>query len=95
MARVRLSRIAVEDLDALITSHGLPADTRDRVARSLRSLETFPLLGRELEGAWQGMRFLIGPWPWMLIVYVHDPEADSVTVVSIHDGRASTAASGG
>lgn len=94
MAAVRLSRFAVEDLDALIASHGLPADTRARVARSLRSLESFPLLGRELEGAWSGMRFLIGPWPWMLIVYVHDPSSDSVTVVSIHDGRTSTAASG-
>ncbi len=95
MAEVRLSRHAVEDLDALIASHGLPADTRTRFARSLRALEQFPLIGRELEGAWKGMRFLIGPWPWMLIVYVNDPGAGLVTVVSIHDGRTSTAAPGG
>lgn len=94
MATVRLSRLAVDDLDGLIASHGLPDDTRSRVARSLRPLEQFPLIGRELEGAWQGMRFLVGPWPWMLIVHVHDTEADLVTVVSIHDGRTSTAASG-
>jgi plasmid stabilization system protein ParE len=92
LARVRLSRHAVEDLDRLIASHGLPADTRTRVARSLRPLEQFPLLGRELEGAWKGMRFLIGPWSWMVIVYVHDADADSVTVVAIHDGRTSSSA---
>jgi plasmid stabilization system protein ParE len=92
LARVRLSRLAVEDLDALITSHGLPDDTKARVARSLRSLEQFPLIGRELEGAWEGMRFLIGPWPWMVIVYVHDDEMDSVTIVAVHDGRTSSAA---
>ena len=49
MAEVRLSRHAVEDLDALIASHGLPADTRTRFARSLRALEQFPLIGRELD----------------------------------------------
>lgn len=38
------------------------------------------------------MRFLIGPWPWMLIVYAHAEEAETVTVLSIHDGRTSTAA---
>jgi plasmid stabilization system protein ParE len=93
LARIRLSRLAVEDLDALIASHGLPDDTRERVARSLRALEQFPLIGRELEGAWEGMRFLIGPWPWMVIVYVHDAGMDSVTIVAVHDGRTSSAAS--
>jgi plasmid stabilization system protein ParE len=92
LARIRLSRLAVEDLDALIASHGLPTDTRERVARSLRSLEQFPLIGRELEGTWSGMRFLIGPWPWMLIVYAYEEAADMVTVLAIHDGRMSTAA---
>lgn len=95
MADVRLSRLAVEDLDALIVSHGLPADTRPRIARSLRPLESFPLLGGELEGHWQGMRFLIGPWPWMLIVYAYAEDPDVVTVLSIHDGRMSTSATAG
>lgn len=92
LAQVRLSRLAVEDLDGLIVSHGLPADTRARVVRSLRPLAQFPLIGRELEDAWRGFRFLIGPWPWMVIVYVHDHEVGSVTVVAVHDGRTSTAA---
>lgn len=95
MAEVRLSRLAVEDLGALIVSHGLPDDTRARVAASLRPLEPFPLIGRELEGAWQGMRFLIGSWPWMLVIYAYEESAEIVTVLSIHDGRTSTAATAG
>lgn len=92
MADVRLSELAVEDLDNLVVSHGLPDDTRSRVARSLRALERFPLIGRGLEGRWSGTRLLIGPWPWMLIVYSYAEESDLVTVLSIHDARMSTAA---
>ncbi len=92
MAEVRVSVLAVEDLEGLISSHGLPADTRERVARSLRALEEFPLIGRELDGRWAGTRFLIGPWPWMLIVYAYAEGGDVATVLSIHDGRASSSA---
>ena len=70
MARVELSIAAVEDLDALVRTHSLPPDTRDRVRRSLRPLQQFPGLGRELSGRWEGFRLLLGPWRWMLIVYV-------------------------
>lgn len=92
MARVQLSRVAADDLDRLVESHGLPADTRPRVARSLRALEDFPRIGRELEGQWRGFRFIGGPWPWMLIVYEYAAADELATVVAIHDARASTAA---
>jgi hypothetical protein len=59
------------------------------VARSLRTLERFPLLGPELAGRWQGHRFLLGPWRWMVMVYVHLPDEDRVVVESIQDARAS------
>jgi hypothetical protein len=39
VASVELAEYAVEDLEALIRTHSLPADTRQRVARSLRALE--------------------------------------------------------
>lgn len=84
--------MAVADLDRLIDSYGLPPDTRSRLVRSLRALETFPRIGRELEGEWQGFHFIIGPWPWMLVVYEYLTTQDVVTVVAIHDGRASAAA---
>jgi plasmid stabilization system protein ParE len=89
MATVELALAAVEDLDALVRTHSLPADTRARVARSLRSLERFPLLGPELTGRLSGHRFLLGPWRWMVMVYLHLADEDRVVVVSIQDARAS------
>jgi plasmid stabilization system protein ParE len=91
LAEVRLSAIAIEDLDRMILSHSLPADTRDRVRRSLRSLEQFPLIGRQLEGRWHPMRLILGPWRWMLIVYLYEESADLVFVLTIQDARSSTA----
>ena len=91
MARVRLSAIAVEDLDRLIVTHSLPVDTRARVKRSLRSLERFPRLGRELDGRWRDLRFILGPWRWLLILYAYDERDDAVLVVGFHDARSATA----
>jgi plasmid stabilization system protein ParE len=94
VARVELARAAVEDLDALIRSHSLPPDTRARVARSLRALERFPLMGPALTGRWDGFRFVLGPWRWLLLVYVYVETEDRVVVVTIQDGRSSSAATG-
>jgi hypothetical protein len=91
VTRVELAAAAVEDLDALILTHSLPADTRARVARSLRTLERFPLMGPALSGRWEGFRFLLGPWRWLLLVYVLIEAEDRVVVVTIQDGRSSSA----
>jgi hypothetical protein len=90
--RVELATTAAADLDGLIRTHSLPADTRKRVARSLRPLERFPLLGAELAGRWQGYRFLLGPWRWLLLVYVFFEDEQRVVVVTIQDARSSRAA---
>ena len=92
MARVEVALAAVEDLDALIRTHSLPADTRARVAKSLRALGEFPLLGPALAGRWEGFRFVLGPWRWMLLVYVVIEPEDRVVIVTVQDARASTAA---
>jgi hypothetical protein len=92
MASVELARAAVEDLDALIRTHSLPPDTRHRVARSLRPLERFPLMGPALSGRWEGFRFLLGPWRWLLLVYVYLEAEDRVVVVTIQDARSATSA---
>lgn len=92
MATVELARAAVEDLDALIASHSLPADTRARVRSALAPLAAFPRLGPELSGRWTGLRFVLGPWRWLLLVYEFDEAADRVVVVTIQDGRGSRAA---
>jgi plasmid stabilization system protein ParE len=92
VARVELAVAAVEDLDSLIRTHTLPADTRVRVARSLRSLAQFPNIGPALSGRWEGFRFIVGPWRWLILVYVFMEAEDRVVVVTIQDARSSTAA---
>jgi hypothetical protein len=90
VARVELSAAALEDLHDLIATHALPANTPARVARSLRPLERFPEMGVALGGRWSGMRFLLGPWRWMLLVYVVLDEGARVVVVTIQDARAAS-----
>jgi plasmid stabilization system protein ParE len=92
MARVIVSPAAADALTRLILTHSLPTDTKERVRRSLAPLGEFPRLGRELEGdAYSGLRFLLGPWRWLVIVYAHEAGADEVWILSIEDARASTA----
>lgn len=95
MTEVRLSAVAVADLDRLILTHSLPSDTRARVKYSLRTLERFPRMGRELEGRWAPFRFILGPWRWLLIVYFYDEQEDLVLVVTMQDARSSLAATAG
>ena len=79
----------------MIRTHSLPASTSERVRASLAPLATFPRLGAQLEGRWERFRFVLGPWPWMLLVYVWDEVTDVVAVVTIQDARsAGTATSG-
>jgi len=92
MAEVVLTQTARADLEGLIRTHSLPADTRDRVARSLQPLARFPLLGASLTGRWSRFRFVLGPWRWMLIVYTYDEEAARVAILTIQDARSSLAA---
>ena len=89
MARVQLSVTAVGALERLILTHSLPADTKARVAACLAPLERFPKLGAEMPGRWSGFRFLLGPWRWMILVYVFLDDDDTVVVVTIEDGRSS------
>lgn len=95
MADVQLARAAVEDLERLVAVLSLPTDTRERVRRSLAPLAEFPRLGPELTGRWSGMRFLLGPWRWMLLVYEYDEATDRVVVLTIQDARSSAAATSG
>jgi plasmid stabilization system protein ParE len=93
VARVELSAAAVEDLDALIRSHSLPSDTKVRLRRSSAPLTRFPLIGAALHGRWSGFRFILGPWRWMILVYVYLEAEDHVVIVTIQDGCSSRFAS--
>ncbi len=78
----------------MIVTHSLPADTKARIKRSLRVLERFPHIGRQLDRRWYPMRFILGPWRWMLIIYDdYDEASDLVIVLTIQDARSSTTAS--
>jgi plasmid stabilization system protein ParE len=94
VARVELARAAVEDLDRLIAALTLPVDTRMRVRASLDPLARFPRLGPELSGRWRGLRFILGPWRWMLIVYEYRQAEDRVVILTIQDARSSSAVMG-
>ena len=91
MATVVVTPTAAQDLERLIRTHSLPPDTVARFRRSLAPLARFPLIGASLPGRWAGYRFVLGPWRWMLVVYVDDEAADRVAVVTVQDGRSSRA----
>ena len=61
----------------------------------MQPLATFPLLGPALLGRWQRFRSILGPWPWMLIVYHFDESEDLVIVVTIQDAWLGTASRSG
>jgi hypothetical protein len=87
VARVELAAAAAEDLDRLILTHSLPANTKARLQRTMRPLERLPLLGAELGGRWGSFRFVLGPWRWMVVVCAYLEDEDRVIVVTIQDGR--------
>jgi plasmid stabilization system protein ParE len=91
MALVLVSPRANSDLNELIATHNLPANTRERVKARLRRLADFPQTGQKLSGNWEGFRYTLGPWRWMLIVFLFDEEADEVIVATIQDSRSARA----
>jgi hypothetical protein len=95
LARVELSDRAVQNLTRLMQTHSLPTDTPRRLQRSLRPLRRFPLAGAPLDGRWEGFRFVLGPWRWMVIIYAYFEDEDRVIVATIVDGRAAPSSASG
>ena len=93
MTQLEWSEAALLGLDRLRLTHTLPADTRERIEASAAPLARFPRLGPELRVLPDGgeLRFLIGPWPWLVVVYLFLEAEDRVVIVSTEDGRAATA----
>jgi plasmid stabilization system protein ParE len=92
VAQVIITPQARRDVDEAVVALSLPIDTWSRVARSLRVLETFPLAGAELCDRWAPTRFVLGPWPWVLLLYSYEESSDRVFVVAMHDARSATSA---
>src|SRR5262245_45858866 len=91
MASIEVTRLAREDLAQLIETRELPADTRERVRRSLLALEEFPRAGRALAGVWRSCRALVGPWGWLIVVYRYEEADDRGVVIAFHVARTSDA----
>jgi plasmid stabilization system protein ParE len=93
MAKLEWSERALLDLDRLRLTHTLPPDTRERIEACAAPLARFPRLGPELRVLPDGgeLRFLIGPWRWLVIVYLYAEAEDRVVIVATEDGRAATA----
>jgi plasmid stabilization system protein ParE len=87
VASVVIGPAAVADLAGIVRTHSLPDDTPERVARAFLRLQDFPEIGQRLTGRWEGTRYVVGPWPWLLVVYEHDRERDRVDVLTIQDAR--------
>jgi hypothetical protein len=92
MARVVVTKAAARSLAELIDTHSLPDDTPARIRRSLRPLERFPRLGPILEPGTPELRFLLGPWRWLVLVYTSRVDDDLVAVLAFEDGRSARAA---
>lgn len=92
MPAIEVTRLAHDQLRELIKTRQLPADTRDRVSRTLLTLEEFPRAGKQLSGVWRDCRALIGPWGWMIVVYTYIEAEDRVVVIAFHDARTPDAA---
>lgn len=91
MAHVIVSARAREDLVRLRFTHRLPLNTWARVLRSVDHLTFAPLAGRAMSGDLEGFRSVLGPWPWMVIVYRYWEEIDAVAILRVYDGRSEEA----
>ncbi len=87
MATVVVTPTARRNLDSLIETLSLPPSTVDRLKACLEPLRRFPRLGAPLEGRWAGIRFVLGPWRWLIVVYRYDEVTDRVDIVTIRDAR--------
>jgi mRNA-degrading endonuclease RelE of RelBE toxin-antitoxin system len=92
MPTIEVTRQARDELRKLIGTRRLPTDTRERVVRTLLTLEEFPRAGKQLSGVWRDCRALFGPWGWLIVVYMYFEDEDRVVVIAFHDARTSDAA---
>jgi hypothetical protein len=92
MPAIEVTRQAGDALRGLLETRQLPVDTRERVSRSLLTLEEFPRAGKQLSGVWRDCRALIGPWGWLIVAYMYGEADDRVVVIAFHDARTSAAA---
>jgi hypothetical protein len=57
---------------------------------TVEQLRSDPL--RWLSGVWRDCRAVIGPWGWLIVVYVYLENDDRAVVIAFHDARTSKSA---
>jgi len=89
LTRLVVTDDAAKDLRRLVEGQNLPASTHRRFRDRLAALQQFPEMGAPLGGRFAGRRFVLGPWPWMIVVYRYHPERNLVSILTVVDGRSS------
>jgi len=89
VAQIIVTPRAGQDVKEAISAFGLPDDTWTQISRSLKPLEGSPLSGSALKDA-APARFVLGPWSWMMLVYIYEESSDEVYVVAVLDARSAT-----
>lgn len=92
MASVIVTPTAQRNLDALIATHSLPESTRERFRQSLEQLRVFPLVGVLLPSRQPELRFILGRWRWMIVIYPYYEDNDQVRIVSVQGARSARSA---
>lgn len=87
MASVIVTPTAQRNLDDITATHTLPETTLDRFGESVAPLRQFPRMGTIVSRRTGDLRYILGPWRWMIILYRYYEDADQVRIVSVHDGR--------
>lgn len=87
MATVIVTPTAIRNLVHITESHDLPEATLERFRASLAPLREFPRMGVVVPERTGNLRYILGPWRWMIILYRYLEDADQVWVVSMQDGR--------
>ena len=87
MTRGELTELARQDLETLIRTRELPAQTYVHVRAARWQLSLFPESGQALTGRYDGLHAAEVAWGWLALVYEYDRSEDVVTVIAFYDIR--------
>lgn len=87
MTEIRVSDAAWSSLEHLAESRSLPSGAKERALEIAEHLGQYPQMGSPLPHAHHDLRYLLGPWPRMILVYAYSTDEDVVTLIGVEDSR--------